>query len=74
MSSMRVRVKGRSVDVYFLRFGCGRMRLMNQLRGKVTLCSKPRKRTLWAIMNNPESLSTKSHKWFRSMGSRLRKT
>ena len=63
------------VDVPFLRSVLGRMRVMNQLRGMVTLCSTPPETlTLWAMMNSPESLSTRSHNTVRSTRSRLRRT
>ena len=59
---MMVLVNGSIADVRLLRFKCGRMRFMNQLRGKVTLCTRPCKLTLLTMMNIPESLSTRSHK------------
>ena len=59
----------------FLKTTPGRMRLINQLRGKVTLCSTPALRELaWAKINNPESLSARSHNTFRSTRSPLRTT
>jgi len=65
--------KVEKVDVSFLEFVPGRMRLMNQLRGKVTLCNIPSEElTPRAMMNSPESLSARSHSTVGSTRSRLR--
>lgn len=54
-------------DVSFLKSTLGKMRLMSQLRGRVTLCGTFRELVRYAIINNPESLSARSHTAFRSM-------
>jgi len=64
----------RRVDVSFSKSVPGRMRLTNQLRGKVTLCNTPSELTPRAMTNNPESLSTRSHNTIGSTRSRLRRT
>lgn len=52
-----------SVDESFPRFLLGRMRLMNQLRGKVTSCNTPPyESSLRAMMNDPESISARLHR------------
>ena len=62
-------------DESFLKSVLGRMRLMNQLRGNVTLCSRPSKASqLRAMMNSPESLSARLHKVFGSVRSLLWRT
>jgi len=69
-----VSAKVEKVDVSFLKFIPGSMRLMNQLRGKVTLCNIPSELTPRAMMNSPESLSARSHNTIGSTCSRLRRT
>ena len=74
MSSITVDANIGKVDVSFPRPVLGRMRLTNQLRGKVTLCSIPlRELSLYAMMNSPESLSTRSHNGVRSTRGPLRR-
>lgn len=61
--------------VSFRKSVSGMVRLMSQLRGIVMLCSTPpQELTLWAMMNCPESLSTRSHNAIRSACSQRRRT
>ena len=55
-------IKGGIPNVCYLRFGSEWRRLMNQLWGKVTLCTTPWKYTWYDMMNSPENLSMRLHK------------
>ena len=76
MSSIMVSANAEKVDVSFSGSVYRRLSLMSQLRGKATLCGRPPwELARWAKMNNPESLSARSHNTARSKGtSRLRRT
>jgi len=75
MRSIIVSAKVEKVDVSFFEFVPRRMRLINQLRGKVTLCNIPSEElTPRAMMNIPESLSARSHNTIGSTRSWLRRT
>jgi len=69
-----VSAKVEKIDVSFFEFVPRRMRLMNQLRGKVTLCNTPSELTPRAMMSSPESLSARSHNTIGSTCSWLRRT
>ena len=76
MSSIMVSTNAEKVDVSFSKSVCGRLSLTSQLRGRVMSCGRPPwESTRWAMMNNAESLSARSHNTIRSKGTdRLRRT
>ena len=68
MSSIKVDANIMKADVSFSKSVFERIRLMNQLRGMVTLCGTPPcEITLRAMINSPESLSARSHSGVRSV-------
>ena len=61
-------------DVSFPKRVSGRMSAMNQPRGMVTSCGTfPQELNPWDRMNNPVSLSARSHSTFRSMPTATKK-